>query len=160
MRRPETGYSGIIIRISHSISSYHDGWRSGSPTNWEYPVSLYPHRCKRETAGRISGPQSKHTESLIIYMSEEYLDPKRLSLIPTRSNSTQTATDMDQESAANDEAVPVPAVLQSLEDDKCRAILTALPEPKSATDLCTECDLASSTVYRKLERLRDAGLVK
>ena len=93
-------------------------------------------------------------------MSEEYLDPKRLSLIPTRSNSTQTATDVDQEAAANDEEVPVPAVLRSLEDDKCRAILTALPEPKSATDLCTECDLASSTVYRKLERLRDAGLVK
>ncbi|WP_440990756.1 DUF7342 family protein [Haloarchaeobius baliensis] len=66
---------------------------------------------------------------------------------------------MDTDSAS-DEEPPVPAVLQSLEDEKCRAILRALREPKSASDLCDECGLANSTAYRKLERLRDAGLVR
>ncbi|ELZ00734.1 bacterial regulatory protein, arsr family [Natrialba aegyptia DSM 13077] len=33
-------------------------------------------------------------------------------------------------------------------------------EPKSATELCKDCDLPSSTTYRKLKRLREAALVK
>ncbi len=90
-------------------------------------------------------------------MTEEYIDPNRLSLIPSRVR--RTATDVGERSATDDSPA-VSAVLQSLEDDKCRAILTALREPKSATELCDECELASSTVYRKLDRLRDAELVR
>ncbi|MFC4405456.1 winged helix-turn-helix domain-containing protein [Haloarchaeobius iranensis] len=92
-------------------------------------------------------------------MPEDYLPHRRLSLIPTRSNPTSEATGRDTESTG-DEEPPVPAVLQSLEDDKCRAILRVLREPKSVPDLCDECGLANSTAYRKLERLRDAGLVR
>ncbi|NHN42855.1 helix-turn-helix transcriptional regulator [Halorubellus sp. JP-L1] len=93
-------------------------------------------------------------------MTEEYVDRTRLSLVPSRSNETRTATDVDRESSTDDDDPPVSAVLRSLDDDKCRAILATLDEPKSATELCDECDLSSSTVYRKLERLRDAALVK
>ncbi|WP_323192163.1 helix-turn-helix domain-containing protein [Halostella sp. PRR32] len=93
-------------------------------------------------------------------MTEEFIDPNRLSLIPSRSNATRTATDMVQGPSTDDADPPVSVVLQSLEDSKCRAILTTLTEPKSATTLCNECGLPSSTVYRKLERLREAALVK
>jgi DNA-binding transcriptional ArsR family regulator len=93
-------------------------------------------------------------------MTEEFVDPDRLSLIPSRSNATGTATDTVAESSEDDDGPAVSAILQSLEDDKCRAILTTLREPKSATELCAECELPSSTVYRKLQRLREAALVK
>nr|WP_049914948.1 helix-turn-helix domain-containing protein [Natrialba taiwanensis] len=93
-------------------------------------------------------------------MTEEFIDPNRLSLIPSRSNATRTATDMVQGPSEDDDGSSVSAVLQSLEDSKCRAILTALCEPKSATKLCKDCDLPSSTTYRKLNRLREAALVK
>lgn len=93
-------------------------------------------------------------------MTEEFIDPNRLSLVPSWSSATRTGTDMVQGPSKNDDDPPVSAVLQSLEDSKSRAILTALHKPKSATELCDDCDLPSSTVYRKLERLRDAALVK
>ncbi|RBI59489.1 ArsR family transcriptional regulator [halophilic archaeon] len=67
---------------------------------------------------------------------------------------------MAQNSTEDKDAPPVSVVLQSLEDEKCRAILTALREPKSAAELQTKCDLANSTVYRKLERLRESSLVR
>jgi len=35
----------------------------------------------------------------------------------------------------------LPTVLKSLDDDKCRTILTLLAEPKSASELCEECGL-------------------
>ncbi|WP_248517932.1 winged helix-turn-helix domain-containing protein [Salinarchaeum laminariae] len=91
-------------------------------------------------------------------MTEDFIDPNRLSLVP-RSNAAHT-TNVVQESSADEYSPPLSAVLQSLEDSKCRAILTTLREPKSAAELCDECDLPSSTAYRKLERLREAALVK
>ena len=54
----------------------------------------------------------------------------------------------------------LPTVLKSLDDDKCRTILTLLTEPKSASELCEECGLSSSTVYRKLDLLRESMLVR
>ncbi|AFK20180.1 putative transcriptional regulator, ArsR family [Haloferax mediterranei ATCC 33500] len=54
----------------------------------------------------------------------------------------------------------LPIVLQSLDDSNCRAILSQLDSPMSASELCEECDLSSSTVYRKLELLRDSALVR
>ncbi|QGA84152.1 Transcriptional regulator containing HTH domain, ArsR family [Halomicrobium sp. LC1Hm] len=93
-------------------------------------------------------------------MADEYGIHNRLSLIPRRTHTSDTATEM----ARNDDEVtddpPVAAVLASLDDEKCRAVLAALREPKSATELQGECDLASSTVYRKLEQLREAALVR
>ncbi|GAA0238988.1 helix-turn-helix domain-containing protein [Haladaptatus pallidirubidus] len=92
-------------------------------------------------------------------MTDEYVDRNRLSLIPT-PHTTQTATDTVQKSATDENEPPASVVLQSLEDNKCRAILVALREPKSASELQSKCNLASSTVYRKLERLRESSLVK
>ncbi|WP_435101618.1 helix-turn-helix domain-containing protein [Halarchaeum sp. P4] len=50
-------------------------------------------------------------------------------------------------------------VLDALDDADCRAMLEALEDPKTASDLCEECDVPSSTAYRKLDQLSDAGLV-
>ncbi|MFC7081190.1 winged helix-turn-helix domain-containing protein [Halorussus caseinilyticus] len=94
-------------------------------------------------------------------MAGNYIDPNRLSLVPTRSNSSRTACETTPDSSESDsDDPPVSAVLESLEDDKCREILAALREPKSASRLCEECELASSTAYRKLERLRETALVR
>lgn len=92
-------------------------------------------------------------------MADEYGIQNRLSLIPRRSHTPDTATEMARNDDDLDEA-PVSAVLASLDDEKCRAVLAALREPKSATELQGECDLASSTVYRKLEQLRESALVR
>lgn len=93
-------------------------------------------------------------------MTEEFINPNRLSLIPSPSDATQSAAGIGQDRSSAADGPPVSAVLTSLEDAKCRALLTALDEPKSANTLCDDCDLPSSTVYRKLQLLRDAALVK
>ncbi|MFC3959262.1 winged helix-turn-helix domain-containing protein [Halovivax cerinus] len=54
----------------------------------------------------------------------------------------------------------LPATLSALDDSTCREILEALDEPTSAEGLGEACDLSASTVYRKLDRLRRAGLVE
>ena len=46
-----------------------------------------------------------------------------------------------------------------LSDKKNREILSALNEPKTATELTEECDMATSTVYRKLDELSNTELV-
>lgn len=51
-------------------------------------------------------------------------------------------------------------VLDALADDAARRILTALTEPKTASDLSEECDIPLSTTYRKLEKLTDASLLR
>ncbi|GGL42313.1 transcriptional regulator [Halarchaeum grantii] len=50
-------------------------------------------------------------------------------------------------------------VTAALDDADCRAMLAALEEAKTARELREECDVPSSTAYRKLDRLSDAGLV-
>lgn len=95
-------------------------------------------------------------------MSDGNINSNRLSLIPLSTESTPS-TEMapwsSDESDESDEPT-LPAVLQSLDDSKCRSILKLLREPKSASELCDECGLSSSTVYRKLELLRESALVR
>lgn len=50
-------------------------------------------------------------------------------------------------------------VLDALEDPDCRLIVRELAEPKTARELSQECDMATSTTYRKLELLSEATLV-
>jgi len=51
-------------------------------------------------------------------------------------------------------------VLALLEDDYSRSILEAVhAEPRSARDLVEVCDASRATVYRRLDRLDDVGLV-
>ncbi|AGB36837.1 winged helix-turn-helix domain-containing protein [Natronococcus occultus] len=52
-------------------------------------------------------------------------------------------------------------VLAALEDGDCRAILEATAdEALTAAELASRCEIPSSTVYRKLELLTDAGLLE
>lgn len=92
-------------------------------------------------------------------MSEQHVNWSRLSLIPSNAGATDS-TETARWSSEDSNGPELPAVLQSLDDGKCRAILTTLHEPTSATELCDACDLPRSTVYRKLELLREADLVR
>jgi len=93
-------------------------------------------------------------------MTEQNVDPNRLSLIPSGDLFPSSSTEMDRWPSEELDEPGLPTVLKSLDDDKCRTILTLLAEPKSASELCEECGLSSSTVYRKLDLLREAMLVR
>ncbi|GAB3667589.1 helix-turn-helix domain-containing protein [Halopiger thermotolerans] len=52
-------------------------------------------------------------------------------------------------------------VLAALDDDACRAILEATSdESLTATELSEQCDIPTSTAYRKVEMLTEANLVE
>jgi len=54
----------------------------------------------------------------------------------------------------------IETVVGLLDDEYARAILTATSEePMTATQLSDRCDASLSTVYRRTERLADAGLI-
>jgi DNA-binding transcriptional ArsR family regulator len=93
-------------------------------------------------------------------MSEQHIGSNRLPLIPSNTNSTDSSTEMARWSSDELDGPALPPVLQSLDDSTCREILTLLDDPKSASELCVECGLPSSTVYRKLELLRESALVR
>jgi predicted transcriptional regulator len=93
-------------------------------------------------------------------MTEQNVDPNRLSLIPSKNSFRNSSTEMDRWSSEELDEPGLPTVLKSLDDDKCRTILTLLAEPKSASELCEECGLSSSTVSRKLDLLRESMLVR
>jgi len=61
---------------------------------------------------------------------------------------------------SSEEAPPLQAVLDALDDDDCRAILRAAAEPTTAPELSDACDVPRSTLYRKLELLTDASLLR
>lgn len=93
-------------------------------------------------------------------MTEQNVNPNRLSLIPSKNSFRNSSTEMERWSSEELGEPDLPTVLKSLDDDKCRTILTLLTEPKSASELCEECGLSSSTVYRKLDLLRESMLVR
>lgn len=51
------------------------------------------------------------------------------------------------------------AVLDALDDPDCRAIIRALEEPMTASELSDQCDIPLSTTYRKLDKLTEATLL-
>lgn len=54
----------------------------------------------------------------------------------------------------------VSELLAALEDKHCREILRlASDRPHTAAEFCERCDLASSTAYRKVNELKEAGLL-
>jgi predicted ArsR family transcriptional regulator len=59
-----------------------------------------------------------------------------------------------------DEPPRLQRVLEVLSDECSRTILSALSEPSTATELAEQCDIPSSTVYRKLDTLTATGLVE
>lgn len=75
---------------------------------------------------------------------------------PERARAEERAASESADGAAE----PSPhEVTAALDDADCRAMLAALEDPKTASELREECGIPSSTVYRKLDRLSDAGLV-
>lgn len=60
----------------------------------------------------------------------------------------------------DDERANPQDVLAALDDDACRAILEATSdESLTAAELSEQCDIPTSTAYRKVEKLTEAGLV-
>jgi len=60
---------------------------------------------------------------------------------------------------ADDEAPDLQEVLDALDDPDCRAIVSALEEPMTASEISEESDIPLSTTYRKLDRLEEAQLL-
>lgn len=58
-----------------------------------------------------------------------------------------------------EEAPDVADVLAALADEDARTILRTLDEPMTAQELQDRCDIPESTMYRKLDRLTDTGLL-
>ncbi|QPV61635.1 helix-turn-helix transcriptional regulator [Halosimplex litoreum] len=67
---------------------------------------------------------------------------------------------MAEESAPAPDETPLTAVLEALNDPDCRAILRETAEPMTATELIDACDIPKSTLYRKLDRLGSAALLR
>lgn len=63
-------------------------------------------------------------------------------------------------SAAGQGDADLPQVLEALDDDRCREILSVLSRPMAANELCEACDIPRSTVYRKIDLLSEAGLLR
>ncbi|MFB6073967.1 MAG: helix-turn-helix domain-containing protein [Haloarculaceae archaeon] len=51
------------------------------------------------------------------------------------------------------------SVLDALDDEDCRKIVSALEEPMTASEISERCDVPLSTTYRKLELLTEASLL-
>lgn len=51
-------------------------------------------------------------------------------------------------------------ILSALDDPECRAILSETTEPMTANELTENCDIPKSTLYRKLDLLSRASLVR
>jgi DNA-binding transcriptional ArsR family regulator len=66
---------------------------------------------------------------------------------------------MVRDPSRESEPPAVDDVLDALADEAARRILSALSEPKTASQLSEECDVPLSTTYRKLEKLTDASLL-
>ncbi|RDI70085.1 winged helix-turn-helix domain-containing protein [Halopelagius longus] len=52
------------------------------------------------------------------------------------------------------------SVFGVLNDDDCQRMVERMDRPMTADEICDECELPRSTVYRKLERLVEANLAE
>ncbi|ESP90171.1 winged helix-turn-helix domain-containing protein [Candidatus Halobonum tyrrellensis] len=67
---------------------------------------------------------------------------------------------MVRDPAPSEESPSLQTVLEALDDADCRAILRETTEPMTANELSDTCDIPTSTLYRKLELLSEAALVR
>jgi DNA-binding transcriptional ArsR family regulator len=67
---------------------------------------------------------------------------------------------MARDPLVEDDAPDTEAVLEALHDEDCRAILSRLTEPLTARELLDQCEIPRSTLYRKLDRLSEATIVR
>lgn len=77
----------------------------------------------------------------------------------TPSTTVPAGSQRETERVADSDA-EIATLLSALEDDDCRAILEATSdEALSAAELCEQCDLSTSSAYRKVDELTQAGLL-
>lgn len=82
-----------------------------------------------------------------------------MSYTPARSNPSDPTRRTGERTV--DTEGEVSALLAALEDAECRAILRETSDKSyTAGELCDRCDLSSSTAYRKIDELTDAGLLE
>jgi DNA-binding transcriptional ArsR family regulator len=67
---------------------------------------------------------------------------------------------MVRDPVGTEDAPDLQAVLDALDDPDCRAIVKRLDEPMTASELSDATDVPLSTVYRKLDLLSEASLVR
>ena len=67
---------------------------------------------------------------------------------------------MVRDSAPSEDTPSLQDVLNALDDADCRAILSETTKPMTANELIDACDIPKSTLYRKLDRLSTASLVR
>lgn len=67
---------------------------------------------------------------------------------------------MVHKSAPSKDSPTLQEILDALDDPNCRAILRETSEPMTANDLIDKCDIPKSTLYRKLDLLTTASLVR
>lgn len=74
--------------------------------------------------------------------------------------SRDSGVNHESEDEIQSDAIPSETVLSLLGDTYARRILLLLVErPRTGRELTTATDMSRPTVYRRLERLREAGLV-
>lgn len=61
---------------------------------------------------------------------------------------------------SNEESPTLQTILDALEDPDCRDILCKTAEPMTANELLDMCNIPRSTLYRKLNLLSTASLVR
>lgn len=67
---------------------------------------------------------------------------------------------MGPDPARNEDAPVLQDILAALDDPDCRAILEETATPMTAKDLTDTCEIPKSTLYRKLDLLNTASLVR
>lgn len=67
---------------------------------------------------------------------------------------------MGDNSVSSEDPPELQDVLDALDDPACRTILRETIEPMTANELLDACDIPKSTLYRKLELLSSASLVR
>jgi len=60
---------------------------------------------------------------------------------------------------ADEEQPDLQEVLDALDDPDCRAIVSVLEEPMTASEIADASDIPLSTTYRKIDRLQEASLL-
>jgi DNA-binding HxlR family transcriptional regulator len=55
---------------------------------------------------------------------------------------------------------PLPTVFAVLDDPDCRKILRATTEPRTPSEIAELCELPETTLYRKLNQLTTASLIR
>jgi DNA-binding transcriptional ArsR family regulator len=64
------------------------------------------------------------------------------------------------DSASSEDSPSLQMVLDALNDTNCQAILRETEHPMTANELSDACDIPQSTLYRKLDVLSNASLVR